>query len=112
MMPMDIMLSFGMDTTGVHGFPLWLMILCSLAISAGTFIGGKRIIKSVDHVHCCLFICWGAQAAMKHFYGVPKYMLDGKCFGVFVDSIRRHSPNADVMAFEKDLLTGPILRHL
>ena len=24
----------------------------------------------------------------------------------------RHSPNADVMAFEKDLLTGTILRHL
>ena len=32
--------------------------------------------------------------------------------GVFVDSMLRHSPNADVMAFEKDLLTGTILRHL
>ncbi|MBD4340895.1 hypothetical protein GUH15_33645, partial [Xanthomonas citri pv. citri] len=31
---------------------------------------------------------------------------------VFVDSMLRHSPNADVMAFEKDLLTGTILRHL
>ena len=27
-------------------------------------------------------------------------------------SMLRHSPNADVMAFEKDLLTGTILRHL
>ena len=32
--------------------------------------------------------------------------------GVFVDSMLRQSPNADVMAFEKDLLTGTILRHL
>ena len=32
--------------------------------------------------------------------------------GVFVDSVLRHSPGADVMAFEKDLLTGTILRHL
>ncbi|MCE8698964.1 N-6 DNA methylase [Bacteroides fragilis] len=32
--------------------------------------------------------------------------------GVFVDSMLRHSPDADVMAFEKDLLTGTILRHL
>ena len=28
--------------------------------------------------------------------------------GVFVDSMLRHSPNADVMAFEKDLLTGDV----
>ena len=32
--------------------------------------------------------------------------------GVFVDSVLRHSPGADVMAFEKELLTGTILRHL
>ena len=44
---LGFMLSFGIeDTTGV-AFPLWLMILCSAAISLGTLIGGKRIIKSV-----------------------------------------------------------------
>ena len=32
--------------------------------------------------------------------------------GVFVDAVLRHSPNADVMAFEKDLLTGTILQQL
>ena len=32
--------------------------------------------------------------------------------GVFVDAVLRHSPDADVMAFEKDLLTGTILRQL
>jgi N12 class adenine-specific DNA methylase len=32
--------------------------------------------------------------------------------GVFVDAVLRHSPDADVMAFEKDLLTSTILRQL
>lgn len=32
--------------------------------------------------------------------------------GVFVDAVLRHSLDADVMAFEKDLLTGTILRQL
>ena len=44
---MGIMFSFGMQADGSVGFPMWLMILCSLAISFGTLIGGKRIIKSV-----------------------------------------------------------------
>lgn len=30
-----------------------------------------------------LYICWGAQAALHHFYGVPKYELDKKLFGVY-----------------------------
>ena len=43
----------------------------------------------------------------------PARMLEPSAgVGVFVDSVLRHSPNADVMAFEKDLLTGTILRHL
>jgi PiT family inorganic phosphate transporter len=44
---LGIALSFGMETSGDTSFPLWLMIMCSLAISLGTLIGGKRIIKSV-----------------------------------------------------------------
>ena len=32
--------------------------------------------------------------------------------GVFVDAVLRHSPDADVIAFEKDLLTGTILQQL
>ena len=32
--------------------------------------------------------------------------------GVFVDAVLRHNPDTDVMAFEKDLLTGTILRQL
>lgn len=35
------------------------------------------------HVTSSLFICWAAQAGLFHYYGVPKYLLDKKMFGVF-----------------------------
>ncbi|WP_339737104.1 homoserine O-succinyltransferase [uncultured Sunxiuqinia sp.] len=38
---------------------------------------------SAHHVTSSLFICWGSQAALYHFYGIPKYSLDKKMFGVF-----------------------------
>ncbi|MDR2119114.1 MAG: homoserine O-succinyltransferase [Tannerellaceae bacterium] len=39
------------------------------------------------HVTSSLYICWAAQAALFHFYGVPKYDLPEKKFGVFVHSM-------------------------
>lgn len=44
---MAVMLSFGVNDYESAGFPAWLMIACSLALAAGLFAGGKRIIKSV-----------------------------------------------------------------
>ncbi len=38
---------------------------------------------STRNVTSTLFICWASQAALFHFYGVPKHMLDKKMFGVF-----------------------------
>ena len=35
------------------------------------------------HVTSTLYICWAAQAGLYHFYGVPKYDLPAKMFGVF-----------------------------
>lgn len=35
------------------------------------------------NVYSTYNICWGAQAALYHKYGVPKHMLDEKLFGVF-----------------------------
>lgn len=35
------------------------------------------------HVTSTMYICWAAQAGMYHFYGVPKYPLDHKMFGIF-----------------------------
>ncbi len=35
------------------------------------------------HVHSTFHICWGAQAALYYHYGVKKYPLEKKLFGVF-----------------------------
>ena len=36
-----------------------------------------------DHVTSTFFLCWAAQAAMYHFYGLKKKMLSQKMFGLF-----------------------------
>lgn len=38
---------------------------------------------SKSHVYSTIHICWGAQAALYYHYGVKKYPLDKKLFGVF-----------------------------
>ena len=35
------------------------------------------------HVTSTLYICWAAQAGLYHHYGVPKYPLEKKMFGIF-----------------------------
>ena len=35
------------------------------------------------NVTSTLYICWAAQAGLYHHYGIPKYPLDKKMFGVF-----------------------------
>lgn len=35
------------------------------------------------HVTSTLHICWGAQAGLYYHYGVPKYLLPQKMFGIF-----------------------------
>ena len=38
---------------------------------------------SKTHTHSTLHICWGAQAGLYYHYGIKKYGLDKKLFGVF-----------------------------
>lgn len=35
------------------------------------------------HVTSTMYICWASQAGLYHHYGIPKYPLDRKMFGVF-----------------------------
>lgn len=42
-----------------------------------------------SHVRSTLYLCWGAMAALYHFYNIPKYLLPTKRFGVFKVSIYR-----------------------
>ena len=39
------------------------------------------------HVHSTFHICWGAQAGLYYHYGVPKYELPEKMFGVFPHTV-------------------------
>lgn len=39
------------------------------------------------HVTSTLFICWAAQAGLYHYYGIPKYPLNRKMFGVFKHTV-------------------------
>ena len=39
------------------------------------------------HVRSTLYICWASQAALYHFYGVPKYELSKKLFGVYKHTV-------------------------
>ena len=42
---------------------------------------------ATENVFSTLYICWGAQAGLYHHYGIPKYPLDQKIFGVFPHNI-------------------------
>ena len=50
---------------------------------------------------------------LKEHQVIPEKVLEPSAgIGAFVDSVLDNNPKADIMAFEKDLLTGKLLRHL
>lgn len=61
------------------------------------------------HVTSTMYICWAAQAALYHFYGVPKYALDKKMFGVFKH--RSLDPKAPIFRGFDDYFYMPQSRH-
>lgn len=60
------------------------------------------------HVHSTMNICWGAQAALHHFHGVPKYTLPKKVFGVFRH--RNLSPASPYLRGFSDDFSIPVSR--
>jgi len=64
---------------------------------------------SLSHVQETYNICWGAQAALQHFYGVPKYELPQKLFGVFPHHVRG-GRDALLRGFN-DIIPVPVSRH-
>jgi N12 class adenine-specific DNA methylase len=56
----------------------------------------------------------GTIADVLHEHGIrPDRVLEPSAgVGAFVDAVLENKPDADIMAFEKDLMTGKILRHL
>ena len=64
---------------------------------------------SKSHVHSVFHICWGAQAALYHHFGIPKYTLDEKLFGVFPHTVERRS-NMLLRGFD-EVFMAPHSRH-
>lgn len=46
---------------------------------------------SKAHVYSTMHICWGAQAGLYYHYGIPKYPLTQKMFGVFPHHVLQHN---------------------
>jgi len=64
------------------------------------------------NVESTLHICWGAQAGLYHRYGIPKYDLPRKMFGVFEHRILSSTVGAEPLlrGFD-DIFFAPHSRH-
>jgi homoserine O-succinyltransferase len=70
----------------------------------------KRIMDwSKTHVTSTMFICWGAQAGLFHFYNVPKYKLPKKMFGIFDHTI--HNRLVPLIRGFDEVFQAPHSRH-
>ena len=61
------------------------------------------------HVTHSLNICWSAQAALYHYYGIEKTILPRKRFGIFRHRLCR--PHARFVAGIDDVFWAPVSRH-
>ncbi len=58
---------------------------------------------STHKVWSSLHICWGAQAALWHHYGIPKYPLEDKLHGLYLHTI--HDPSEPLLrGFDEEFL--------
>ena len=64
---------------------------------------------SKSHVHSTLHICWGAQAGLYYHYGIPKYSLPQKVFGVFDHKVLK--PSSPLFRGFDDRFYAPHSRH-
>jgi len=64
---------------------------------------------SLEHVHGLFNLCWGGQAALHHFYGIPKYQMPAKRFGVYTHRVVDHT--SLLMRGLNDEIPIPVSRH-
>ena len=62
-----------------------------------------------SHVYSVLHICWASQAALYYHYGVPKYPLPAKMFGVFEHRVL--DPHCPLFRGFDDTFFAPHSRH-
>ena len=63
------------------------------------------------HVTSTLYICWAAQAGLYHFYGVPKYPLEKKMFGIFEHHVCEGFGKLPIFRGFDDVFFVPHSRH-
>ena len=61
------------------------------------------------HVTSTLFICWAAQAGLFYYYGIPKYPLPKKMFGIFPQYTQ--DPTLPIFRGFDDVFQMPHSRH-
>jgi homoserine O-succinyltransferase len=64
---------------------------------------------STTHVHSTMHICWGAQAGLYYHYGIPKYSLPKKLFGVFPHKVLK--PSSPLFRGFDDVFDAPHSRY-
>ncbi len=64
---------------------------------------------SKDHVYSTLHLCWGAQAALYHQYGIQKFRLPEKLSGVYKQSVEDNS--SQLFRGFDDTFKAPHSRH-
>lgn len=61
------------------------------------------------HVTSTFFICWGAQAALYHYYGLKKQLLPKKLFGLYRHKVQKRKEPL-IRGFD-DIFLAPHSRH-
>lgn len=61
------------------------------------------------HVTSTMFICWAAQAGLYYYYGIPKYPLKEKIFGVFEHTL--YNPQNPIFRGFDDVFYVPHSRY-
>ena len=64
---------------------------------------------SKKNVFSTIHICWAAQAALYHYYNIPKYELKDKLSGVFAHTV--NNPDATLTRGLNDMFYAPHSRH-
>ncbi|GAA0428794.1 homoserine O-succinyltransferase [Lentibacillus halophilus] len=64
---------------------------------------------SNDHVTSSLHVCWGAQAALYYHYGIDKFPLSNKVFGIFQH--RLMDPKNKLLRGFDEVFNGPHSRY-
>lgn len=62
-----------------------------------------------ENVYSSLFVCWGAQAALYHYYKVKKHPLERKLSGVYTHTV--HTPTETLVRGFDDTFLAPHSRH-